>query len=958
MSLLDRLRSRSRSRISEPGYERQPERAPLSAARTEQSKPQADTSKREKRMSEIPQSSPYVSSPAWITQKILLEGYLKKRQAVRKSWVNRYYMLYKDMMVLCTKKQGKLLGIIPLVTFHYASVLQEKDGCRWDFLVKGASQTHTFYFLSPTPHEAQQWVATVKKLAELVALKNGGRSLSSKLFQGKFWRHVDAMAEYVTLSNRTSVTMKPEQALRLGRNLHHQSQSVSNMPEGAQESGVAQARGHVSSQSVSALSRRRGSALQLLSTLEQPRDSSKPLPNFALSTSPSSRAGTSTPRDSQRDSTRSSGGSDTDDADYPRTSESTPQLTRGFTAPLQQSADGNRPKPALSPVAWAARSARYLTSDWMGPMAGRSRSSSTDAAYLGDQYLTRPSRKLAKDRGRMHLSGVLKIKFDSQHGMLKRWQRRYFALYDEVLVYYKQRGGDAVGHIPLPYIRSIKRDFSSRNCVRFTVLVKSPRAEHKSSWCFLTKTALECEQWVTALSIQLELNQLSNKNKRSKEAGGNAAALPSVQDAQAGSEDKESRLVPTFADEAEDEITRVNSPTDTSVTDDNDGDCAEDLEQTAATDGSSDVGGEEEGNEVQDKDKANDRVTTSTIKFSEEAVVEDRDSLDLSKPPSPRASTCVPAVGSVGPRFTVVTHVTQPGFIVGMDKNNQDSFARMVSIKGDHRRALFAVFDGHGPKGDIVSQFIAKHLPGIIANHELLDSNPIDALKKSFSQCNALLMEQPDIDTQYSGSTGILVYIHGNMVYSANTGDSRAVLAKKMDEWECAAVPLSNDHKPSRPDEKTRIEAAGGRVEPKRGIQGDIGSARVWKMDQDIPGLAVSRAFGDTIARSVGVMSEPEVWVRQVQANDAFIILASDGVWEFITNEEAVDIVAQADDRQAAKKELLEEANKRWAEEDWESRDDITFQIVYLRGNGGTELEEGEEGTLGLEDEAPEPSPT
>jgi len=150
------------------------------------------------------------------------------------------------------------------------------------------------------------------------------------------------------------------------------------------------------------------------------------------------------------------------------------------------------------------------------------------------------------------------------------------------------------------------------------------------------------------------------------------------------------------------------------------------------------------------------------------------------------------------------------------------------------------------------------------------------------------------------------------------------------------AVPLSDDQKPDRPDEKKRILENRGRVEACKGARGeDIGPPRVWLSNQDVPGLAMSRSFGDLIAASVGVIAKPEVWERDIDRDtDKFFVLASDGVWEFISNQEAVDLIAQnAGDKgqfaELAVKMLVEESVRRWNREE-EVVDDITAIIVFL----------------------------
>src|SRR5262249_6636523 len=99
--------------------------------------------------------------------------------------------------------------------------------------------------------------------------------------------------------------------------------------------------------------------------------------------------------------------------------------------------------------------------------------------------------------------------------------------------------------------------------------------------------------------------------------------------------------------------------------------------------------------------------------------------------------------------------------------------------------------------------------------------------------------------------------ISGTKLWSANVGDSRAIILKhKNNTW--SASPLSRDHKPDLLEEMERIVKSGGRVDTMRDPDGEpIGPDRVWKKDENIPGLAMSRSFGDKVAASVGVIAVP-----------------------------------------------------------------------------------------------------
>lgn len=207
---------------------------------------------------------------------------------------------------------------------------------------------------------------------------------------------------------------------------------------------------------------------------------------------------------------------------------------------------------------------------------------------------------------------------------------------------------------------------------------------------------------------------------------------------------------------------------------------------------------------------------------------------------------------------------------------------------------------------------------------------PVAAITRAFVECNSTLA-RGEIDCTFSGTTAICCVLYGKKLYSCNAGDSRAVLARKKSDGSTVAIGLSDDHKPERPDEKKRIESSKGRVEACKGQYGeDIGPPRVWLLHQDVPGLAMTRSFGDLIAASVGVIARPEIWERDITKDDQFMILASDGVWEFIDNQEAVDIVVQAKgDPELACKLLCQESTKRWQMEE-EVIDDITALVIYF----------------------------
>eukprot|EP00879_Flechtneria_rotunda_P010485 GHRR01010961.1.p4 GENE.GHRR01010961.1~~GHRR01010961.1.p4 ORF type:complete len:163 (+),score=68.78 GHRR01010961.1:1333-1821(+) len=147
--------------------------------------------------------------------------------------------------------------------------------------------------------------------------------------------------------------------------------------------------------------------------------------------------------------------------------------------------------------------------------------------------------------------------------------------------------------------------------------------------------------------------------------------------------------------------------------------------------------------------------------------------------------------------------------------------------------------------------------------------------------------------------------------------------------WE--AIDLSHDHKPTTPEERARILRSHGRVERLVDEAGQpMGPYRVWLQYAWVPGLAMSRALGDQLAHTVGVSSEPQHITVDLTPSDKLLILASDGVWEFISSKEAVEMVAACDTPEEGCRTLVDEAYQRWLNEEDGVVDDITAVVVRL----------------------------
>ncbi|KAL1114939.1 hypothetical protein AAG570_007762 [Ranatra chinensis] len=213
----------------------------------------------------------------------------------------------------------------------------------------------------------------------------------------------------------------------------------------------------------------------------------------------------------------------------------------------------------------------------------------------------------------------------------------------------------------------------------------------------------------------------------------------------------------------------------------------------------------------------------------------------------------------------------------GWRVNMEDSHTTILSLPEDPSAAFFGVFDGHG--GANIAQYAGKHLHKYITNRPEYSSGEIRrAIELGFLDIDAGMLHDKNLKHDLAGSTANVVLIKDNTLYCGNVGDSRSIAVVSG-----VAVPLSTDHKPNNPDEHKRIINAGGWVEFNR-VNGN---------------LALSRALGDFIfkrnekkrAEEQMVTAFPDVLVKNVTKEWEFVVIACDGIWDVMTNEEVAEFV-------------------------------------------------------------------
>ncbi|KAE9611646.1 hypothetical protein Lal_00011713 [Lupinus albus] len=277
---------------------------------------------------------------------------------------------------------------------------------------------------------------------------------------------------------------------------------------------------------------------------------------------------------------------------------------------------------------------------------------------------------------------------------------------------------------------------------------------------------------------------------------------------------------------------------------------------------------------------------------------------------------------------------------------NQDAMLLWENFCSKGDTVFCGVFDGHGPNGHMVSKKVRDSFPlRLIAQWDLL-SNNIDRLndlrssisyepeenestlvdakpiatghefdfrtmRKSFLRACKVMdkeLKLHDIDCYCSGTTAVTLLKKGKDLVIGNVGDSRAVLGSRDYNGSLIPIQLTIDLKPNLPREVERIKLCKGRV---FALDNEPHIARVWLPNIDCPGLAMTRTFGDFCLKDFGVISVPDVTHHHLTQKDEFVVLATDGVWDVLSNKEVVDIVASTPQSSAART-LVESAVQAW----------------------------------------------
>ncbi|KAF8388861.1 hypothetical protein HHK36_025542 [Tetracentron sinense] len=286
----------------------------------------------------------------------------------------------------------------------------------------------------------------------------------------------------------------------------------------------------------------------------------------------------------------------------------------------------------------------------------------------------------------------------------------------------------------------------------------------------------------------------------------------------------------------------------------------------------------------------------------------------------------------------------------GSKGSNQDA-AILLQSYGMEDGAFCGVFDGHGKNGHIVSKLVRSRLPSLLLSRrnalttsnddnygdgeerldgELGSSKMFHEWKEACISAFKVMDKELELNEKWdcscSGTTAVTIIKQGEDVIIANLGDSRAVLGTTTDNG-MLVVQLTTDQKPNLPSEADRIKKSNGRIiAPKE--EPDI--QRVCLPDEDFPGLAMTRAFGDFKLKDFGIIAIPEISYHRLTTGDQFLVLATDGVWDVLSNKQVASLVWFAESEEAAARAVVDAAVAAWKRK-YIVVDDCTVVCIFLQ---------------------------
>lgn len=279
------------------------------------------------------------------------------------------------------------------------------------------------------------------------------------------------------------------------------------------------------------------------------------------------------------------------------------------------------------------------------------------------------------------------------------------------------------------------------------------------------------------------------------------------------------------------------------------------------------------------------------------------------------------------------------------EKRNQDSLFKVKF--SDINYSFYGICDGYGNYGNLISEYIAKNLPiifymklkTIIKSNKLHNNinniNYPELFQEAFSCIKSNLFNHfnnKNINIDFSGSNCVSLLFSKYSIISASIGESTAIKGRFINnKW--TYKKLTRDNKPLEKGETERNIKFNREMHLQKkkdiafyGYEGEL------IKEKEFPRLAMTRVVGYKNDKSIGSCFEPEIKIFPYEKYDKFVIIASDGLWQFVSNEEIIEIVGyyyKLNDCDSSVVKLYEIAYNRWIKNNTYIYD-ISIIVVFL----------------------------
>jgi len=255
----------------------------------------------------------------------------------------------------------------------------------------------------------------------------------------------------------------------------------------------------------------------------------------------------------------------------------------------------------------------------------------------------------------------------------------------------------------------------------------------------------------------------------------------------------------------------------------------------------------------------------------------------------------------------------------GRRDQNEDKHSIILNITSKNKNIkninYFAVYDGHG--GPQISTYLEQNIHKYFLNTEVSYPLSHKYVNKIYEHITSCLKKSNMANN--CGSTCLIViqfkYNSSNYINVINTGDSRCIMCR--DNF---GLPLTKDHKPNWPEERSRISKLGGKI---------VFDGYDWRIND----LSVSRAIGDLDA-APNVTWTPDLFRYRLDKDDKFLVLACDGLWDVLSNSDVVNFILNNCYDETTKVRINKNINiaKKLAEYaiNKGSNDNITIVVIFL----------------------------